>query len=106
MSNIQLYIENQLVDITQDIDISLDKDFTSSEHVIEEVNYSFDINIPITARNKKIFGFVDNFDTPNKFGKIYNAILNADDVTLLDGKFILNDIDDNNFSGNMYVQQA
>lgn len=106
MSNIQLYIENQLVDITQDIDISLDKDFTSSEHVIEEVNYSFDINIPITARNKKIFGFVDNFDTPNKFGKIYNAILNADDVTLLDGKFILNDIDDNNFSGNLYVPQA
>ena len=106
MANIQLYIENQLVDITQDIDISLDKDFTSDEHVIEEVNYSFDIDIPITARNKKIFGFVDVFDTPNKFGKTYNAILNADEVTLLDGKFIMNDIDDENFSGNLYVPEA
>jgi hypothetical protein len=106
MAKIQLYINNQLVDVTDDMDILLDKDFSSDKHVIEEVNYSFDIDIPITINNKKIFGYIDNFDTPNKFGKTYNARLNADDVTLLEGKFIMNNIDNDNFSGNLYVPSS
>jgi len=101
---IQLYIEGKLVDIDEDFKIKLEKDFdNSTEHIIEESEYSFEVDLPITKANREAFGFVDVFDVANKFNKVYDAVLNSDEVCILKGKFIMEEIDNEYFSGNLYV---
>lgn len=101
---IQLYIDGKLVDIDEEFDIKLEKDFDNSdEHIIEETEYSFEVELPITKANREAFGYVDVADVRNKFGKVYDAILNSEEVCILKGKFILSDIDNEYFSGNLYV---
>ena len=101
---IQLYIEGKLVDIDEKFDIQLEKDFDNfDEHVVEEAHYSFEIELPITKANREALEFVDVFDVANKFGRTYSAILFVDNVNILDGKFILSEINGESFSGNLYV---
>lgn len=101
---IQLYIEGKLVDVTDEFEIQLDKDFDNfDEHVVEEAHYSFEIELPITKANREALGFVDVFDVGNKFGRTYDAILFVDNVNVLKGKFMLSEIDNEYFSGNLYV---
>lgn len=104
--NIELYINNSIVDIDDDIDISLEKDFQDTgELIVNEVTYSFDVGLPVTDRNRVIFGFGDVFDVSNKFGKSYNSRLYVDGQLILDGKFILNEISDGHYNGNLYVPE-
>ena len=104
--NIELYINNQIVDIDEEIDISLEKDFQDTDKlIVEEVTYSFDVELPVTDRNRLIFGFSDVFDVSNKFGKSYNSRLYVDGGLILDGKFILNEISGGYYSGNLYVPE-
>lgn len=101
---IQLYINGKLCDIDEDIDIQLEKEFDKSdEHIIEESEYSFEIEIPISDRNREAFGFVDVFDVTAKFNQSYDAALNVDEVNILNGKFLLEEISDEYYSGNLYV---
>lgn len=101
---VQLFIEGKPVDIDEEFEIRLEKDFDDSDvHVVEESHYSFEVELPITIKNREAFGFVDVFDVSNKFGKVYNAVLNVDDVNILDGKFIMEEISDKYYSGNLYV---
>jgi len=101
---IQLYINGKLCDIDDDFDIKLEKDFDNTNiHVIEETEYSFEIELPITKRNREAFGFVDAFDVGNKFGQVYDAVLNADESNVLVGKFIMEEIENDKYSGNLYV---
>lgn len=101
---IQLYIDGKLTDIDEKLDIQLEKDFDNSdEHIIEESEYSFEIELPITKANREVFGFVDVADVRNKFGRVYDAVLNSDEVCILKGKFIMSEIDDGYYSGNLYV---
>lgn len=100
---IQLYIEGKLVDIDEEFNIRLEKDYDNSdEHVIEATEYSFEVELPITKANREAFGYADVFDVSNKF-KVYDAILIADEVCILRGKFIMQGIDNEYFSGNLYV---
>ena len=101
---IQLYIEGKLVDIDEELEIQLEKDFDNfDEHVVEEAHYSFEVDLPITKANRDALGFVDVFDVANKFGRTYDAILFVDNVNILDGKFMLSEINGEHFSGNLYV---
>ena len=101
---VQLYIEGRLVDIDDEFKIQLEKDFdNSTEHIIEESEYSFEVQLPITKANREAFGFVDVFDVANKFNKVYDAVLNSDEVCILKGKFIMEEINNEYFSGNLYV---
>ena len=56
---IQLFINGKECDIDKEFDIKLEKDFDMTDiHVIEESEYSFEIELPITKRNpvfRKIF---------------------------------------------------
>lgn len=100
----QLYIEGKLADTNEAFEIQLEKDFDNfDEHVVEEAHYSFEIELPITKTNREVLGFVDVFDVTNKFGRTYDAILFVDNVNILDGKFMLSEIDNEHFSGNLYV---
>ena len=101
---VQLYINGKLCDIDEEMDIQLEKDFDNTEeHVIEEAEYSFEVELPITENNRAAFGFVDVFDVANKFSQVYDAILNVDESNILVGKFILEEIDNEYYSGNLYV---
>lgn len=101
---IQLYINGKLCDIDDEMDIQLEKSFDNDEeHVIEESEYSFEVDLPITKNNREAFGFVDVFDVANKFNQVFDAVLNVDETNLLRGKFLLEEIDGEYFSGNLYV---
>ena len=101
---IQLFINGKECDIDKEFDIKLEKDFDMTDiHVIEESEYSFEIELPITKRNREAFGFVDAFDVSNKFGQVYDAVLNADESNVLVGKFIMEEIENDKYSGNLYV---
>ena len=101
---IQLYIEGRLADIDDEFSIQLEKDFDNyDEHVVEEAHYSFEVELPVTKNNREALGFVDVFDVANKFGRTYSAVLNVDEVNVLDGKFMLSEITGEYYSGNLYV---
>lgn len=100
---IQLYIRGKLCDTNQDFDIKLEKSFETKEYVIESTEYSFDVDLPITETNREIFEYTDVFDTPNKFISVYDAVLNVDEVNILKGKFIMQEITNEAYSGNLYV---
>ena len=101
---VQLYINGKLCDVDEEIDIQLEKDFDNTEeHVIEEAEYSFEVELPITDGNRTAFGFVDVFYVGNKFNQVYDAVLNVDESNILVGKFILEEIDNEYYSGNLYV---
>lgn len=101
---IQLYINNKLCDVSDDVKINLDKDFDNKdEHILEEAEYSFEINLPVTNNNREAFGFSDVFDVGSKFNQSYDAVLNVDETCILKGKFIMEDISNEEYSGNLYV---
>lgn len=101
---VQLYINGKLCDIDEEMDIKLEKDFDNSEeHVIEEAEYSFEVELPVTERNRSVFSFVDVFDVGNKFSEVYDAVLNVDESNILVGKFSLEEIGGEYYSGNLYV---
>ena len=101
---VQLFINGKLCDTDDELDIKLEKSFDNQdEHVIDEAEYSFEVELPITKRNREVFGFVDVFDVGGKFSSNYDAILNVDETKILVGKFIMEEIDDEYYSGNLYV---
>ena len=101
---VKLYIENKSVDLDENMDIRLNKEFQDPESlIITDVNYSFEIELPVTLTNRKIFGFPDVAAVENKFDRVYDAQLYADEVLLLDGKFLINEIDGESYRGNLYV---
>lgn len=103
MANIQLYVENQLCDYDDKTFFSLQKEFSDEkELVVKEIEYSYTISIPTSPRNRRIFGYVDEFDVPNKFSRVFNAELYVDEILILKGKLKLNSIDDKYFKGNLY----
>ena len=103
MANIQLYIENQLCDFDQNTYFTLQKEFEDeAELIVKEIEYSYTIEIPTSVNNKRIFGFIDSFDVPNKFSRIYDAELYVDEILILKGKLKLSEIDSEYFKGNLY----
>ena len=85
--NIQIYIDQQLTDIDDNTSITLQKEFESEEeNIVKEIEYSYEISFPTTIKNKSVFGFIDSFDVPNKFSRLYDAQLYVNDVLILDGK--------------------
>ena len=103
MANIQLYVEKQLCDIDKKSLFSLQKEFADEEeNVVKEVEYSYTLSIPTSQKNRKIFGFKDTFDVPNKFSRIFDAQLYVDEMLILNGKLKLTSIDGEYFKGNIY----
>lgn len=103
MANIQLYIENKLTDYDENTFITMQKEFEDDdENIVTEVEYSYSISLPTSINNRKIFGFINIFDVPNKFSRLYNAELYVDEILILKGKLRLTEIDDEYFKGNLY----
>lgn len=101
--NVQLYIESQLCDFDSHTYFTLQKEFEDeAELIVKEIEYSYTIEVPTSLKNKRILGFIDDFDVPNKFGRIYDAELYVDEILILKGKFKLSEIDSEYFKGNLY----
>lgn len=101
---VSLYIDSRNVDLNEDIDIRLNKEFEDPESfIITDVNYSYEVELPVTTENRSIFGFSDVVSVTDKFNRVYDAQLYADEVLLLDGKFIINEINAESYKGNLYV---
>lgn len=101
---VSLYIDNRNIDLSEDIGIRLNKEFEDPESLIlTDVNYSYEVELPVTANNRSILGFSDVVSVTDKFNRVYDAQLYANDVLLLDGKFIINEINAETYKGNLYV---
>lgn len=101
---VSLYIDSKNVDLNEDISIRLNKEFEDPESlIITDVNYSYEVELPVTTNNRSVFGFSDIVSVTDKFNRVYDAQLYADEVLLLDGKFIINEIDRETYKGNLYV---
>lgn len=101
---LELYIDNMLADIDEDTEISLTKEFQSDDDLErKQVEYSYEMDLPVTAKNQKIFGYAADMQVKRKFFKKYNAKLYADHILVLDGKFTLTEVTRKNFVGNLYV---
>lgn len=102
--NIQLFINDNLVDLNPDEDFKLQKEFQDPEELItKEITYSYDIDLPITDVNSSIFNNSNNIDVANKFNIVYDAQLYCDEILVINGKFIINEIDNENYKGNLYI---
>lgn len=101
--NIQLYIEGKLCDFDKKTYFNLQKEFQDEQElIVKEIEYSYTISIPTSDRNKQILGYIDSFDVPNKFGRVYDAELYVDEILIIKGKLKLSEIDDEYFKGNLY----
>ncbi len=100
---IELYIDGKLVDLENDIDISLQKEFDTDEgNAVSDAEFSYTVRLPITDVNKVIFGFVDTFDVSGKFSRVFDARLVADGTKILEGKFRLSEVSYEGYKGNLY----
>ena len=100
---IELYIDGKLVDLEDSVGILLQKEFeTDDSNIVEDVEFSYQIELPITDRNKVIFGFAETFDVQGKFNRTFDARLVADGLSLLEGKLKLSEISFESYKGNLY----
>lgn len=101
---LELYINNNLMDIDENTEVSLVKEFQSDEDLErKEVQYSYELELPITIANQKVFGYANSLDVKHKFYQQYDAQLYAEHILVLDGKFMLTEINKDSFVGNIYV---
>lgn len=105
INNIELYIEGKAMDLSDDMDITLSKSFEEDEESFEivESEYSYEFTLPSTYNNRQVFGFVETFDVPSKFDKLYEAQLYANGLLVLNGNLLINKVDDDGYSVNLYV---
>lgn len=101
---LKLYIDGKICDIGDDTSVKLKKEFQDAEElIIKEITYSYELELPVTMTNNQIFGFTSTVSVGGKFDRVYDAQLYANDVLILDGNFILNEIDYKSYKGNLYV---
>ena len=102
--NIELYIQNQLVELDDQFNVRLNKELYSAEELSnKDVSYSFTVNIPTTQHNREIFNYSDIEEVPNKFGQVYQAELYVNSTLILSGNYINQEIDEDYYSGNLYT---
>jgi len=102
--NVELYINNRQVELDDQFNVSLDKEFYDAVNLTtKEVSYSYSINIPTTQHNREIFDYVDIEETPNKFGQVYQTQLYVNSTLILDGNYVNEEIDGDYYTGNLYV---
>jgi hypothetical protein len=102
--NIQFYINDKEAEYDDKLEISLTKEFQDpAELVAREITYSYTLQIPTTLHNKTILGFIDNADVTSKFGKVYRSQLYVNESLIIDGNFVIQEVDSEYYSGNLYI---
>ena len=104
---IELYINNQLCDIEnpKDFSIAFKRQFLNpAELNTKDAQKSYNIELPATARNNKIFGYVNIEEIEGKFSTVYdNARVYVNSVKVFEGKFRLDEIGARYYKGNLGI---
>lgn len=89
MQQVQLYINDKLVELTESIKIQLDKLVSDFRNPTKKTgSYSLSFTIPYTANNKNIFFNEQDKQVIGKFKQSYQARLVANGETLILGEFL------------------
>ena len=100
--NIELYIENTLVDTSDDLNIRMNNVlFDPSEMSSKSADYSFSFDLPSTKTNDKVFEYARVLSVTNKFIRTLPAKLYADGRLLFDGTITLNSYKDGKYNVNL-----
>lgn len=94
-SNIELWINDQLADITSAESLNLRLNNVVSDPTTlstTRAEYSFSFNLPATPTNNKIFDHANNLSKNNKFISQYTARVYANGSLLFNGSLTLNSI--------------
>jgi hypothetical protein len=104
MNYIELYINNQQVELDDSFGVRLNRELYDDVNMKDvDINYSFTIKIPTTLKNKQIFNFIEVEEVPNKFNHTYTAQLYVNSTLLMDGNYINNEVDQDYYYGNLYT---
>lgn len=110
MTNVELYINNQLCDIRdpQNLGIRLNRVLINpAELAMKDAQYSYSITIPSSTINDAIFSYINVEEVKDKFNHKHTAQVHVDGVMVFDGLFKLSEIDsDGNYKGNLIVPTA
>lgn len=104
---VELYVNNQLVDFDENLDITFQKIIRNPEKLqTTNATYSYTFNLPITNTNAKIFNHANIPSKLNKFASVYQATLYSDGYNIFEGKLKITEIDSESFKCNMYQPKA
>lgn len=103
MTNQELYINGQLVDMPKDLGVRINRALINpAELNAKDAQFSYSVTLPPTGRNSAIFNGADVEETKSKFNRTYTAQLIVNGVRVFDGMFRMSEIS-NGFKGNLYV---
>lgn len=100
---VTIYINNNIIDISEDIGLRLNHTLFEAGVIRQSTSeFSFSCNIPATDRNNRIMGFANALPTVNKFNRVLDAKIYADEVNIFTGQMLIDsyDADDNQYSVN------
>ncbi|NDW10058.1 hypothetical protein [Dysgonomonas sp. 520] len=103
---VEFYINDKLIDITDanKLGIRLNRQvFKPAEFTSKDAQMSYTITIPNTPSNNEIFNYANIEEVKNKFNYEYDAKLYVDTILVFDGKFMLNEITETTYKGNLYI---
>lgn len=101
---VELMINNKMADILDRDNLNIrmnDVIYNPEEITTTQATYSFSFNLPSTQRNDKIFGYANNLSIRNKFNKIFDAVLYADEIKIFEGKLKLVGYENNEYKCNL-----
>lgn len=106
MLQIEFYINDRLLDISdsKSLGIKLSRQiFKPAEFTSKDSQMSYKITLPNTPTNNEIFNFANIEEVKDKFNYEYNAKVYVDYILIFDGKFMLNEITESKYVGNLYI---
>lgn len=100
--NIELYINDVLVDTSDDLNIRLNNVlYDPSEMNSKSADYSFSFDLPSTKTNDKVFMYARVLSVTNKFVRTLPSRLYADGRLLFDGTITLNSYKEGKYNVNL-----
>lgn len=104
MTNIELYINNQLCDAGSNFNVRLNRVLMKpGELNTKDAQYSYSVSLPPTPKNHTIFNYANIEETRDKFNREYNAELIINSVRVFVGKFRMSEVSRLSYKGNLYV---
>lgn len=88
---IELFLDDKPAVLTENVNIKLTKE---NVYFTKTGSYTYDIELPLQVKeNRSIFGNINRKDVETS-NTDYHAVLRVDNVTLLDGKAVINQVTD------------
>lgn len=106
MLQIEFYINDRLLDISdsKSLGIKLSRQiFKPAEFTSKDSQMSYKITLPNTPTNNEVFNYTNIEEVKDKFNYEYDAKVYVDYILIFDGKFMLNEITESKYVGNLYI---